>query len=79
MITEWILNTFGCPSEFVLMSVAFVCSLLPLVIVAFTRKGINVPENDAGKLLAWILVILYVIYACYAWMIPWGLIGECGY
>ena len=78
MITDFILSTFGCSSEIVLLLSSFVCPFLPLAVLYVSGKSINISDNSpSGKLLAYIVVILYVVYACYAFMIPQALIGEC--
>jgi hypothetical protein len=78
MITDFILSTFGCPSEIVVLSASIVCPFLPLVVLYLSGKSINVSDDSSsGKLIAYIVIILYVVYACYAFMIPQALIGEC--
>jgi hypothetical protein len=87
MLTDFILNAFGCPPLIVLMLTSFICPFLPLVILAISGKSITIrkkPYEDPdklsfGNLLAYGLVILYFVYACYAFMIPQGLMGQCGY
>jgi hypothetical protein len=80
MIIDFIINTFGCPSVTVLLLTSFICPFLPLIILAVTRKSINISDkNRAKELIAFILIGLYAIYACYAFMIPQALMGECGY
>ena len=78
MIMDFILSIFGCPSEIVLLLGSFACPFLPLVVLYLSGKSIKVSDNSSsGKLIAYAVVILYVIYACYAFMIPQALIGEC--
>ena len=84
MITDFILSTIGCPSEIVLLLSSVACPFLPLVVLYLSGKSINVrPKSDGSEnkhwanLVGYILVSLYVVYACYAFMIPQALIGEC--
>ena len=78
MTTNFVLSTFGCPSENALLLSSLVCPFLPLVVLYLSAKSINISDNSSsGKLIAYIVVILYVVYACYAFMIPQALIGEC--
>jgi len=80
MITDLLLNIFGCPPLIVLMLASFICPFLPLIVLALIRKSINVPKgSSAADVLGYILIILYVVYACYAFMVPQALIGQCGY
>jgi len=86
MITDFILNNFGCPSELVLMGASYVFPFLPLIVWKISGKSIHIPNKPDGfpneslkNLVGGALAILYVVYAIYAFMIPQALMGECGY
>jgi len=86
MIFDFLLPLIGCPPDIVLLLASLVCPFLPFIVLYFLGKPFGWPfvkssqvDTVTGRIIAYIVVILALVYACYAFMIPQQLMVECGY